>query len=57
MMEAINAGRCMLGTSSARDYYGNHIPSRDEVMPGTKGSVMFVVMQSGWDWAEQMEAL
>ena len=57
MMDAINAGRCMLGHKPARDYYGNRIPSRHEVQDGTKGSPLFVAMNSGYQWAEQMEAL
>lgn len=42
MMDAIESGYCALGTEPARDYWGNRIPSRDEVEPGTKGSVEFV---------------
>lgn len=38
MADAINAGACVLGPKPARDYYGNRIPSRYEVEPGTKGS-------------------
>jgi len=56
MMQAIEEGRCMLGTSGARDYYGNYIPSRDEVKDGTKGSRGFVVEAMGEDWAAEMEA-
>jgi hypothetical protein len=37
-MEAINAGQAMLGEKSHRDYFGNRIPSRYEVEPGTPGS-------------------
>jgi len=42
MMEAIEAGYCALGSLPSRDYWGNRIPSRDEVEAGTKGSVEFV---------------
>jgi len=55
MMDAISAGLCMLGKSEARDYYGNHIPSRDQVQAGTKGSYDFVAAERGQDWAELME--
>ena len=41
-MELIRAGRCMLGPSGHRDYYGNYVPSRREVKPGTPGSPEFV---------------
>jgi hypothetical protein len=54
MMDAISAGRCMLGRDQARDYWGNTIPSRDDVQAGTKGSYQFVVKQSGLEWADLM---
>jgi hypothetical protein len=56
MMDAISSGQCLLGTSDARDYYGNHIPSRDQVKDGTKGSRSFVVEAMGEEWATHMEA-
>ena len=56
MMDAITAGRCMLGEQPARDYYGNRIPSRHEVKAGTKGSRQYVVEACGEDWAQQLEA-
>ncbi len=40
-MEYINAGLCMLGVVGHRDYYGNYVPSRTEVKPGTKGSAEY----------------
>lgn len=57
MMDAISAGFCMLGKSSARDYYGNYIPSRDEVQPGSKGSFEFVADRQGAEWADDMAAV
>lgn len=57
MMEAINSGTCLLGKSRARDYYGNVIPSRDDVQAGTKGSYDFVADAMGVEWADQMAAL
>lgn len=57
MMDAINAGRCLLGTKSARDYYGNTIPSRSDVKAGTKGSFDYVADAYGSDWADEMEAV
>lgn len=42
-MNLIEDGYCALGESDYRDYYGNHIPSRDQVEAGTKGSVQFVI--------------
>jgi hypothetical protein len=41
-MALIENGLCALGERDFRDYYGNHIPSRDQVQEGTKGSVQFV---------------
>ena len=45
-MQAIEDGHCMFGTESRRDYWGNRIPSRYEVMPGTKGSARYVEMMT-----------
>jgi hypothetical protein len=42
MMDAIEAGVCALGHEAAHDYYGNRIPARGEVEPGTVGSVEYV---------------
>jgi hypothetical protein len=44
----------MLGRDQCRDYYGNVIPSRDDVQKGTKGSYQYVVKQSGLEWADLM---
>ena len=41
-MDAIHAGRCTLGPTGHRDYWGNYIPSRDEVKPGTVGSTEYM---------------
>jgi len=54
MMEAISAGLCMLGKDEARDYYGNPVPSREQVKAGTKGSYDFVLEERGQDWADMM---
>lgn len=55
MMQAIEAGTCMLGHEPAQDYWGNRIPSRTEVEAGTKGSREFVVAARGEDWAVMLE--
>ena len=54
MMFAIEAGHCLLGRKGCSDYYGNYIPSRDEVKSGTKGSFDYVVDRMGVDWANKM---
>ena len=46
-MAMIEAGQIALGVEGHRDYYGNYVPSRTEVEPGTKGSVEFVLEQTG----------
>jgi len=56
MMAAISSGRCLLGPNAARDYYGNVIPSRDDVKQGTKGSIGFVEDAMGGEWLSEMEA-
>lgn len=57
MMAAIESGYCMLGKNPARDYYGNRIPSRDEVKRGTKGSRAYVRQAVGEAWARKMGAV
>ena len=54
MMDAIRSGRCLLGRHSTQDYWGNRIPSRDEVQEGTKGSYDYVVHMQGQEWADTM---
>jgi hypothetical protein len=54
MMEAITSGHCMLGRDQCRDYYGNTIPSRDDVQQGTKGSYNYVIKHNGLKWADLM---
>jgi hypothetical protein len=41
-MQLINAGKCTLGPASCQDYFGNRIPGRFEVKPGSPGSPEFV---------------
>lgn len=57
MMDAISSGYCMLGRTRARDYWGNTIPSRDDVQEGTKGSRGYVAETNGEQWAEFIEEL
>ncbi len=57
MMAAIESGYCMLGERAARDYYGNRVPARSEVKPGTKGSREFVVARMGEAWASMLESV
>ena len=40
-MDLIEAGECILGEEGHKDYWGNYVPSRYEVVPGTKGSVEY----------------
>lgn len=57
MMAAIEEGRCLLGPQPAEDAWGNRIPSRTEVEPGTKGSREFVAARQGEAWATRMEGI
>ena len=57
MMDAIRSGHCMLGHTRHTDYYGNVIPSRDDVEEGTKGSYEYVLNMMGADWADVMGGL
>lgn len=56
MMHAIESGFCLLGPSGCRDFWGNYIPSRDEVQAGTKGSSDFVNNNCGPEWLKAMLA-
>lgn len=38
-MDLLKSGACFLPKEPHRDYYGNRIPSRDEVKKGTTGSL------------------
>lgn len=40
-MDFMRAGYCTLGEESHRDYWGNYVPSRTEVKPGTLGSIEY----------------
>ena len=53
-MRAIEAGRTVLGTEARRDYYGNVVPSRYDIVEGTKDSFDFVVDEMGMDHAQAM---
>ncbi len=56
MMSSIESGRCMLGLASFEDAYGNLIPSRSDIQPGSKGSREFVVAAFGEEWAKNLES-
>ena len=49
-MRLIENGQCVLGEQGHRDYWGNYVPSRTEVEPGTKGSVEYACDMNGHDW-------
>lgn len=38
-MSALEQGACMLPEEAHNDYYGNRVPSRTEIMEGTKGTL------------------
>lgn len=57
MMAAIEAGDVMLGKQRAHDYYGSTIPSRDDVVDGTKGSYGYVLDRHGPVWANALKEL
>ena len=40
-MDLIEEGLCVLGEQGHRDWFGNYVPSRYEVQPGTFGSVEY----------------
>lgn len=56
-MDAINAGDCVLGREAHEDFYGNIIPSRAQVLAGTKGSLEFVARHHNQAYADHMASL
>ncbi len=40
-MDMIEDGRCMVGKESHTDYWGNLIPARTWIQPGTKGTEQY----------------
>jgi hypothetical protein len=54
--DAIHAGRCMLAPKAHRDYWGNLVPSRHDVVPGTPGSPEYVVKRQSEEWLEMLES-
>lgn len=48
-MDLIEQGVIMLGEESHRDYWGNVVPSRHDVEPGSKGSAEFVAAHAEQD--------
>lgn len=46
-MRAIEDGVAVLGRTRTRDYWGNTIPARTDVVSGTKGSQLFAHNQQG----------
>ena len=49
-MNCIESGHCILGEQGHRDYYGNYVPSRYEVEPGTKGSLEYAKKRQPDAW-------
>ena len=37
-MDLLSSGACMLPKTHYHDYYGNRVPSRDDLKSGTKGT-------------------
>lgn len=49
-MDCLKSGICVLPEKATYDYYGNRIPSRDEVKEGTTGSLKLA--QKFWSGVE-----
>ena len=50
--DLLSSGVCMLPKKSHRDYYGNSIPSRKDLKPGTKGTYKNSVIY----WSNYLES-
>lgn len=51
----IEAGLCILGEEGHRDYWGNYVPGRSEVKPGTKGSIEYARERQPDRWPDPCE--
>jgi len=47
-MRLLEDGYCVLGEVGHNDYYGNYVPARTEVEPGSKGSVEYAEKLTGF---------
>lgn len=57
-MDAVESGHCLFSAQSGiTDYWGNRLPSRDEVVSGSAGSLAYVRETMGDEWASRMAAL
>ena len=54
-MDALESGSCMLPDEDHFDYYGNMVPARSRLEPGSKGTRENVVNARGEDWAKMLE--
>ena len=57
VMAAMAAGDVMLGPEPLHDFWGNRVPARSEVKPGTKGSRQLVEQVHGRNWVEALAAV
>lgn len=57
LMRRLEAGDVMLGQIARCDFWGNRIPARDQVQPGTKGSYELVVETHGKAYADALAAV
>lgn len=42
-MRAIEDGRCILGPEGHTNYWGSYVPARDEIVPGSIGSIEYAI--------------
>ena len=56
-MQAIADGACMLGTRRQIGPFGDRIPSRFDVVEGTRGSRGYVISINGEEHADMLEGI
>lgn len=54
-MDALESGLCMLPDEPRKDYYGNRVPARSDLVPGSVGTRELVVASHGEEWALMLE--
>lgn len=56
-MDAIKSGNCMCAKAPCKDYWGNTVPARDMLQPGSFGTKEFVAEKMGDEYANRMAAI
>ena len=56
-LQFLEQGLCLLPEKPYRDNYGNKVPSRGSLKPGTIGTWSYVVARRGRSWADKLTSI